>query len=232
MPAFTNPSQAVQPQDQAATSLLVPAMDTWPRFNPPLRLGVMASGQGTNLEALATACNNGPLEARIARLVVNVAGCGAQARADRLGIPWVLHDHRQFSCRQDLDRALVSTFQADAVEAVVMAGWMRIVTDVLIDAFPQRLINLHPSLLPSFRGLDAVGQALRAGVSISGCSAHLVCRDVDAGPLLAQAAVPVWSDDDADRLAARIRVQEHRLLPWAVALAAQRWRDPCPDDQG
>jgi len=136
----------------------------------------------------------------------------------------VLHDHRRFATREDLDRALVASFQADAVEAVVMAGWMRIVTKVLIEAYPQRLINLHPSLLPSFRGLDAVGQALAAGVPISGCSAHLVCEDVDSGPLLAQAAVPVLSGDDPARLAARIRVQEHRLLPWAVALAAQRWR--------
>lgn len=224
MPTFSNSSQAVQPGDQASASLLVPEIDNWPQFDPPLRLGVMASGEGTNLEALALACNEGLLQAQLLLLVVNKADCGAKARADRLGIPWVLHDHRHFETREDLDRALVASFQADAVEAVVMAGWMRIVTQVLIEAFPQRLINLHPSLLPSFRGLDAVGQALAADVPISGCSAHLVCEDVDSGPLLAQAAVPVLPGDDPARLAARIRVQEHRLLPWAVALAAKRWR--------
>ncbi len=103
---------------------------------------------------------------------------------------------------------------------MVMAGWMRIVTPVLIEAFPQRLVNIHPSLLPSFRGVDAVGQALAAGVRLAGCTAHLVSEEVDAGRILAQAAVPVLEDDDHDTLAARILAQEHRILPLGVALAA------------
>ena len=107
MPAFSNPSQAAQPGDQASASLLVPAIDSWPQFDPPLRLGVMASGEGTNLEALAQACSQGLLQAQLLRLVVNKADCGAQARADRLGIPWVLHDHRRFATREDLDRAQI-----------------------------------------------------------------------------------------------------------------------------
>jgi len=157
-------------------------------------------------------------------LVVNNADCGARVRAERLGIPCVVHDHRIFNTRAALDQALVATFLEAGVEAVVMAGWMRIVTDVLIEAFPNRLINIHPSLLPSFRGLDAIGQALQSGVRITGCSAHLVSTEVDAGPVLAQAAVPILDGDDAISLADRIRVQEHRLLPWAVAIAGARWR--------
>jgi len=103
-----------------------------------------------------------------------------------------------------------------------MAGWMRIVTPVLIGAFPERLVNIHPSLLPSFRGADGVGQALAAGVTLAGCTAHLVTEQVDAGPILVQAAVPVLADDDRERLHARIQRQEHRILPLAVSLAAQR----------
>jgi phosphoribosylglycinamide formyltransferase-1 len=113
-------------------------------------------------------------------------------------------------------------FREAAVDLIVLAGWMRIVTPTLINAFPDRLINIHPSLLPSFRGLNAVGQALACGVTISGCTAHLVAEEVDAGPILAQAAVPVLADDDITSLQGRIQRQEHRILPWAVALAADR----------
>jgi phosphoribosylglycinamide formyltransferase-1 len=182
----------------------------------------MASGNGSNFEALVGACRSGALDAEVALLVVNIPGCGAQARAESLEVPWCLHDHRGFHSREALDRALVASFRAAAVDLVVMAGWMRIVTQELIDAYPERLLNIHPSLLPSFRGIRAVEQALAAGVRISGCTAHLVSLEVDTGPILVQAAVPVREEDDADSLAARIHRQEHRILPVAVALAAER----------
>ena len=105
-----------------------------------------------------------------------------------------------------------------------MAGWMRIVTNELIQAFPDRLINIHPSLLPSFRGLDGVGQALKAGVRLAGCTVHLVTEDLDAGPILVQAAVPVLDTDSHDSLSRRIQQQEHRILPAGLMLAADRWR--------
>jgi phosphoribosylglycinamide formyltransferase-1 len=197
----------------------------WPDEHPFLRLGVMASGNGSNFEALVAASRQGPLLGTVVQLVVNNAGCGAQRRAERLGIPCTLIDHRVHRQREDLDAALVDTFRAARVDLVVMAGWMRIVTPRLIEAFPCRLINIHPSLLPSFRGLDAVGQALAAGVTLSGCTAHLVTEELDGGPILAQATVPVLDGDDRDRLAARIHRQEHRILPLAVALAARRLRD-------
>ena len=188
----------------------------------PLRLGVMASGSGSNFEAVAMACRNGQLAAEIALLVVNNAGCGATERAERLGIPCQLHDHRSFVSREDLDLALIESFRAAAVDLVVMAGWMRIVTPALIGAFPDRLVNIHPSLLPSFRGMDAVGQALAAGVTLAGCTAHLVSEEVDAGRILVQAAVPVLEGDDHISLSSRIHTQEHRILPLAVELAARR----------
>jgi phosphoribosylglycinamide formyltransferase-1 len=191
-----------------------------------LRLAVMASGNGSNFEAVATACIEKRLVGQVVLLVVNNAGCGATTRADRLGIPWRLLDHRQFESREALDQALIEVFEGLAVDVVVMAGWMRIVTPTLIRAFPDRIVNIHPSLLPSFRGMDAVGQALAAGVTLAGCTAHLVSEEVDAGRILVQAAVPVLADDDHDSLSQRIHSQEHRILPLAVHLAANRLRRP------
>ncbi len=220
MPAFSNPSQ----HEQSQQVLLHPSHIESAQFDPPLQLGVMASGRGSNFEAIAQAIARGNLSASIRLLVVNNPGCGAQQRAERLGIPCKVIDHRIHRDRRALDRELVHCFQAAEVEAVVMAGWMRIVTSELIQAFPERLLNIHPSLLPSFRGLDAVGQALQAGVKISGCTVHLVSEDMDAGPIVTQAAVPVLANDNHEALAQRIRRQEHRLLPFALTLMGPHWR--------
>ena len=208
------------PASGATESLIWP--QRWPARLPPLRLGVMASGQGSNFEALVQACRAGRLGAEVVQLVVNNPDCVARQRAQRLGIPCAVLDHRQLRERRLLDQRVVELFQALSVDLVVMAGWMRIVTPVLIGAYPDRLLNIHPSLLPSFRGVDAVGQALAAGVRLSGCTAHLVVEEVDAGPILAQACVPVQEDDDHSSLSERIQRQEHRILPLAVALAAAR----------
>jgi phosphoribosylglycinamide formyltransferase-1 len=227
MPAFADPSQ-------------LPDGFQWP-LRPPgalppgrhLRLAVMASGAGTNFEALTLACRAGRPAAEVVLLVVNNAGCGAELRARRLRVPCRLIDHRRQASREALDEALIEAFQAAAVDLVVMAGWMRIVTPRLIAAFPERLLNIHPSLLPSFRGMDAVGQALEAGVTLAGCTAHLVNEDVDAGRILVQAAVPVLAGDDHASLSARIQRQEHRILPLAVELAARRLQMPARgSDQG
>jgi phosphoribosylglycinamide formyltransferase-1 len=212
-----------------AESLQWPLPQPWPSHRSPLRLGVMASGEGSNFEALVAATRGGPLRASVTLLVVNHATCGARARAERLGIPCQWIDHRAFPSREALDEALIQAFQVAAVDLVVMAGWMRIVTPRLIEAFPDRLLNIHPSLLPSFRGLDAVGQALAAGVRLTGCTVHLVRPEVDSGPILVQAAVPVRDGEDGATLAARIHRQEHRILPLGVALAAQRLE---AEDQG
>ncbi len=198
--AASNPRQNSCYEKDEKRSLIWPPPSSRPIFNPRLNLGVMASGNGSNFEALVQAIHNSELDAYISILVVNNPNCEARHRAKRLGVPCVIHDHRQFSSREELDEALVKTFTNHAVEGVVMAGWMRIVTPILIAAFPNRLLNLHPSLLPSFRGLDAVGQALKARVPISGCSVHLVTPQVDDGPVLAQAAVPVLSSDDHQSL--------------------------------
>ncbi|QEY31707.1 phosphoribosylglycinamide formyltransferase [Synechococcus sp. RSCCF101] len=196
---------------------------------PPLRLGVMASGRGSNFEALVRACRRGELQAEVVQLVVNVPDCPARGRAERLEVPCTCLDHRRYSDRTCLDEDLIALFRRRSVQLVVMAGWMRIVTPRLVEAFAGRLINIHPSLLPAFRGMDAVGQALRAGVRLSGCTVHRVTAEVDAGEILVQAAVPVLDGDSAVSLAARIQEQEHRILPLGVQLAGERLpRDPGP----
>ena len=190
----------------------------------PLRIGVMASGNGSNFEALAQAIDAGTLAAEIRLLVVNNPGCGAQQRAQRLGIPCTVLDHRVLRERERLDQALVDCFRSAAVEVIVMAGWMRIVTPVLINGFADRLVNIHPSLLPSFKGLDGIGQALAAGVKITGCSVHLVTAELDGGPILAQAAVPVEEKDTHATLSERVHQAEHRLLPDAINAMIPVWR--------
>jgi phosphoribosylglycinamide formyltransferase-1 len=185
-----------------------------------LKLGIMASGNGSNFEAVAQAIHDGQLNAQIQVLIYNNPGIKAAARAERWRVPTVLLNHRDYKHREDLDTAIVETLRQYQVEWLVMAGWMRIITPVLIDAFPDRIINIHPSLLPSFKGVRAVEQAFEAGVKITGCTVHLVRPEVDSGPILIQAAVPVLPDDTPETLHARIQVQEHRILPQALAQLA------------
>lgn len=205
-------------------SLISPIVssDLLTRTSPdaPLKLGVMASGSGSNFAAIAQAIANQQLHAQIQVLIYNNPGAKVVERAAGWQIPTVLLNHRAFATREALDDEIVKTLQQFEVEWVVMAGWMRRVTQVLIDAFPDRILNIHPSLLPSFPGIRAVEQAFNAGVKISGCTVHLVRLEVDSGLIIQQAAVPVLPDDTVETLQARIQVQEHRIYPQAIALAA------------
>ncbi len=187
----------------------------------PLKLGIMASGNGSNFEAVAEAIASKQPNAQIQVLIYNNPGIKAVARAECWGVPAVLLNHRDYKRRDELDAAIVETLRQYEVEWIVMAGWMRVVTPVLIDAFPDRIINIHPSLLPSFKGVQAVEQALDAGVKITGCTVHLVRLEIDSGPILIQSAVPILPDDTAETLHARIQLQEHRILPQGIALAAR-----------
>jgi phosphoribosylglycinamide formyltransferase-1 len=182
----------------------------------------MASGSGSNFEAIAQAIADKQLNAQIQVVIYNNPNAQVAARAQKWGIPAVLHNHREFASREDLDQQIVQTLQQFNVEWLIMAGWMRLITQVLLDNFPNQVINIHPSLLPSFKGVRAVEQALKAGVKIAGCSVHLVSLEVDSGPILMQAAVPVLPNDTHETLHARIQLEEHRILPQAIALAAQK----------
>lgn len=192
----------------------------------PLRLGVLASGNGSNLEAIAQAISHQQIPAQIQVLIYNNPNALAAQRADRLAIPKVLLDHRDFTTRESLDAAIVATLHQHQVEWVIMAGWMRIVTSVLINAFPNQILNIHPSLLPSFPGIRAVEQALAAGVKIAGCTVHRVITAVDSGSIVIQAAVPVLPHDTPETLSQRIQVQEHIIFPRAIALIAAESAQP------
>lgn len=180
---------------------------------PRLTLGVLVSGSGTNLQAILDAVAAGSLPARVAVVVSNVAGVRALERAESHGVPTAVVDHRAFADRASFDRAIVDVLRSHGVECVVLAGFMRIVTPALLDAFPNRVVNVHPALLPAFPGTNAQAQALSYGVRVSGCTVHLVDAGTDTGPILAQAAVPVLEGDDVASLRARILEKEHELLP-------------------
>jgi phosphoribosylglycinamide formyltransferase-1 len=181
-------------------------------------LGILASGNGSNFEAIAQAIEAGELQAQIAVVITNNPKAYVRQRAQKRGIPCVLLDHRDYPCREDLDAAILQVLWQHHVEWVIMAGWMRLVTQVLLSAYPDRVLNLHPSLLPSFKGLRAVEQALKCGVKIAGCTVHRVTLEMDSGPIVAQAAVPVLPEDTVESLYRRIQTQEHRLYPLAIRL--------------
>ncbi len=187
----------------------------------PLQLGIMASGSGTNFEAVAKAIADGQLNAEIKVLIYNNPDAKVKERAQKYRVPAVPIDHRQYRQREELDNKIVEVLTSYGVDWVIMAGWMRIVTRVLLDAYPNRAINIHPSLLPSFKGIKAIEQALAARVKITGCTVHLVSLEVDSGAILMQAAVPVLPDDTLESLHQRIQIQEHNILPKAIALAAK-----------
>lgn len=217
-----------QASQDATASLISPSVSPSVQPGEPTKLGILASGSGSNFEAVARAIASGSLNAQIQVLIYNNPEAKVATRAANWNVPAVLLNHRHFQSREDLDRQIVQALQQYQVEWVIMAGWMRIVTPVLIDAFPDQIINIHPSLLPSFRGVRAIEQALAAGVKITGCTVHLVAPEVDSGAILLQAAVPVLPDDTPETLHARIQVQEHRILPLAIALATTNIVVPSP----
>ena len=185
-------------------------------------LGVLASGSGSNLEAIATAIHNGQLQAKIAVVIYNEPDAFAKHRAEKFGIPAILVNHRDYKSRKALDLAIIDILNQYNVHLVIMAGWMRIVTQALIDAFPERILNIHPSLLPSFKGIHAIEQAFNYGVKITGCTVHLLSLEVDSGKILQQAAVPILPDDTLEDLQKRIQVQEHIIYPAAIAEYLQK----------
>lgn len=186
----------------------------------PLRLGVLVSGTGTNLGAVLDAVAAGALAARVELVVSNKPGVLALDRARAAGVATEVIEHKAFPSREAFDAAIVERLRRAGVEVVVLAGFMRVVTAVLLDAFPDRVINVHPALLPAFPGVDAQAQALAYGVTVSGCTVHFVDAGVDTGPIILQRAVPVLAGDDRDALAKRILVEEHRALVDALGRLA------------
>ena len=188
-------------------------------------IGVLISGRGSNLQALIDAAVAGAVDARIAVVISNKPGAAGLDRARAAGIEGLVLDHRGYPSRDDFDRAVVAALQARGVSLVCLAGFMRLIGAPLLDAFPDAILNVHPSLLPAFPGVDAQQQAFDHGVKVTGATVHLVTGELDGGPIIVQSAVPVIDGETVEQLAARILVEEHRIYPEAVRTICQGgWR--------
>ncbi len=187
-----------------------------------LKLGVLISGSGTNLQALIDDCTRADAESEIVLVLSNRADAFGLTRAERASLPHRVIDHREYDSREAFEQALTEALEASGVELVCLAGFMRVLTTDFVERWRDRLINIHPSLLPAFKGLDTHARAIEAGVRFAGCTVHFVRPDVDSGPIIVQAAVPVLPEDTAETLAARVLREEHRCLPLAVRFIAER----------
>jgi phosphoribosylglycinamide formyltransferase-1 len=186
-----------------------------------LRIAVLISGRGSNLQALIDACADPDFPAEIALVLANVPGAAGLARARAAGLPTATVDHRVFPDRESFEARMTEALEAAGVDLVCLAGFMRILTAEFVGRWRDRLINIHPSLLPAYPGLDTHARAMRDGVRFAGCTVHFVRAEMDHGPIVVQAAVPVRPDDDAATLAARVLAEEHRCYPLALRLIAE-----------
>ena len=186
-----------------------------------MNLGVLISGRGSNLGAVLAAIEGGAISARVSTVISNKPDAAGLLRASDAGVPTRVIAHGEHPDRASFDAALVAALREASVDLVVLAGFMRLLTPVFLDAFPDRVVNIHPAILPAFPGVNAQAQAIAYGARVSGCTVHLVDAGTDTGPILAQAAVPVLDGDDADALAARILPREHELLVKAIGWFAK-----------
>ncbi|MBF0309961.1 MAG: phosphoribosylglycinamide formyltransferase [Magnetococcales bacterium] len=190
-----------------------------------LRIGVVVSGSGSNLQALIDRCEDGFIPGRVVLVISNVADVLALTRAERHGIPHTVISHRDHPSREAFESAMIRKLDKAGVDLVCLAGFLRVLTPLFVRHYRGRLLNIHPALLPAFPGLHVQQQALDAGVRFSGATVHFVDEGVDSGPIVVQAVVPILDGDDADTLSGRILQQEHRIYPLAVRLFAQKRLD-------
>ncbi|MGE5476204.1 MAG: phosphoribosylglycinamide formyltransferase [Bacteroidales bacterium] len=185
------------------------------------KVGVLVSGRGSNLQALLDAAADPAFPAEIALVISNIPGVYALERAEKAGVATQVIPHKQFASREEFDAAMDASLRAAGVEIVCLAGFMRLLTKGFVEGWAGKMINIHPSLLPSFKGLHTHERAIEAGVKLHGCTVHLVTPELDDGPILVQAAVPVLAGDTPDDLAGRVLEQEHRAYPLALRLLAE-----------
>lgn len=183
-----------------------------------IRLGVLVSGSGTNLQSILDACERGDIDGQVAVVVSNVADAYALKRADQKGVPTRRVSHKEYPDREDFDRELIRILKEFQIDLVALAGFMRILTPAFLRAFPGRIMNIHPALLPAFPGLGVRQAAIEHGVRFSGCTVHFVDEGVDTGPIIIQAVVPVYPEDTEDVLRERILSLEHKIYPKAIQL--------------
>lgn len=186
-----------------------------------MKIAVLISGGGTNLQALIDACKDPAFPAEIAIVISNKADAFGLERAKKAGIPTAVVNHKNFDGREAFDAELDKVIRASGADFVCLAGFLRILTDGFVNGWRDKMINIHPSLLPSFKGLHVQQAAIDAGVKFSGCTVHFVVPEMDAGPIIVQAVVPIHQNDTEDTLAARILEQEHKIYPLALKLCAE-----------
>lgn len=192
------------------------------------RIAILVSGRGSNAEALIRACQAGEIDGEVVLVTGDVPTAPALAKARDLGISTHATDPHDFASKVDYESHLLRMISESGADLICLAGYMRLVGPLLLGAYRRRILNIHPSLLPAFPGLDAQAQALRAGVKVAGCTVHFIDAGIDSGPIVAQTAVPVADDDTADSLAARILEAEHPTYVRAVAAYCRgdlRWQD-------
>lgn len=187
-----------------------------------LKLGVLISGRGSNLQALMKACIETTYPAEIVLVISNKASAQGIKHAAQVGLPTVIIDHKTFASRTEFDNEVTTALETAGVELVCLAGFMRLFSEKFVSHWHDRLINIHPSLLPAFKGLNVQAQAIDAGAKFSGCTVHYVRHEIDAGPIIIQAVVPIHADDDAEQLAARILEQELTIYPTAIRWIAEK----------
>jgi len=183
-----------------------------------VKLGVLVSGSGSNLQSVIDHIEKGLLDAEIRMIISNTPEAYALVRARTHGIPYTVLEHRDFDTREAFDRKMIEVLNQSGVELVILAGFMRILSPLFLAAFPMRIMNIHPAILPSFPGMHAQKRAFDYGVKFSGCTVHFVSAEVDMGAIVLQAVVPVLQNDTAETLAARILVEEHKIYPEAARL--------------
>ena len=186
-----------------------------------LKLGVLISGNGSNLQSIIDHIEKGSLTAVIKIVISNNPNAYGITRAKKHGIPFVVLKNGDFKNKEEFDLELIRILESKCVDLVILAGFMRIISPTILKAFPQKIMNIHPALLPSFPGIHGQKQALEYGVKISGCTVHFVDEGVDTGPIIIQSAVQVFDDDTEETLAARILTDEHRIYPQAIQLFAE-----------
>ena len=186
-----------------------------------LNLCVFISGRGTNLQSLIDACSVDDYPAKIVLVISDIDGIKGLKKAKKAGIPSIVINRNEYNSSDSFDSSLNEAIKPFKIGLICLAGYMRILSDSFVDHWYNRMVNIHPSLLPSFKGLNVQQRAIDAGVRFSGCTVHYVRRDMDTGPIIVQAAVPVLNSDDSESLAARILIQEHKIYPLAIRLIAQ-----------
>jgi len=186
-----------------------------------VKLGVLVSGSGSNLQSIIDHIERGLLDAEIRMIISNNPEAYALVRARKHGIPYTVLEHRDFTAREDFDRKMIEVFNLSGVELVIMAGFMRILSPLFLSAFPMKIMNIHPAILPSFPGMHAQKRAFDYGVKFSGCTVHFADEGIDTGPIIIQAIVPVFDQDTDSTLAQRILKEDHRIFPKAIQLYAE-----------